>query len=262
MISIVTPTFNSEKYLESCIQSIISQSYKNYEHIVIDGGSSDSTIDILKKYENQYPLRWISEKDNGMYDAIKKGFEIAKGDIFCWINSDDMFMPWTLQVVEKVMKNSEVQWITGIPSHFNEEGVNFMNLFNNPIIDSWFIRNGWMEGRKLWSIQQESCFWKRELYEKVGGIDNKYSLAGDFHLWVKFAQYTDLYAVNSVLAGFRIHEGQLSENKEAYYTEIGKLNHIQKFASKHGYYKKMFNLYLRITRKKVQQCSQLIQIDK
>lgn len=110
MISIVTPTYNSEQYLEDCIQSIMKQRYKDYEHIVVDGGSSDGTIDILKKYENQYPLRWISEKDRGMYDAIRKGFKMARGDIFCWLNSDDMFMPWTLQVVGKVMKNSRVQY--------------------------------------------------------------------------------------------------------------------------------------------------------
>lgn len=111
---------------EDCIQSIMKQRYKDYEHIVVDGGSSDGTIDILKKYENQYPLRWISEKDRGMYDAIRKGFKMARGDIFCWLNSDDMFMPWTLQVVGKVMKNSRVQWITGLPSHFNEDGMFYL----------------------------------------------------------------------------------------------------------------------------------------
>lgn len=262
MISIITPTFNSEQYLEDCIQSIIKQNYQRYEHIVIDGGSSDRTIDILKKYEGQYPLRWISEKDEGMYDAIRKGFNMAKGNILCWLNSDDMFMPWTFQVVDKAMKDKRIQWITGLPSHFNEDGINYMPISYNAIIDSWFIRHGWMEGRKLWAIQQESCFWTKELYEKVGGIDKQYRLAGDFHLWVKFAQCTELYTVNSILAGFRIHKGQLSGNKEAYYAEVGCLNSIQRFISKKGYYKKAYNLITKIEKKFKRSNYLWIQIDK
>lgn len=185
-----------------------------------------------------------------------------RGDIFCWLNSDDMFMPWTLQVVGKVMKNSRVQWITGLPSHFNEDGINYMPILSNPIFDSWFIKHGWMEGRKLWAIQQESCFWTKDLYEKVGGIDKNCRLAGDFHLWVKFAHCTDLYTVNSVLAGFRIHEGQLSGDRNAYYAEIGSLNSIQNFASKHGYYKKAYNLYLKIKKNSSKRCSLWIQVNK
>lgn len=262
MISIITPTFNSEQYLEDCIQSIIKQDYQDYEHIVIDGGSGDRTIDILRKYEGKYPLRWISEKDKGMYDAIRKGFNMAKGDVFCWLNSDDMFMPWTLKAVAMVMRDKKIQWITGLPSHFNEEGLNYMPISYNPTINPWFIRHGWMEGRKLWSIQQESCFWTRELYEKVGGIDKQYHLAGDFHLWVKFAQYTELYTVNSVLAGFRIHKGQLSGDKNAYYAEVGELNSIQRFMSEKGLYEKGYNFYLKIKKILKQRDSLWIQLDK
>lgn len=262
MISIVTPTFNSEQYLEDCIHSVMNQNYTNYEHIVVDGGSADKTIDILKKYERQYPLRWISENDDGMYDAIRKGFNMARGDIFCWLNSDDMFMPWTLQVVDMVMKNKKVQWITGLPSHFNEEGINYMPIYYNATIDSWFIRHGWMEGRKLWAIQQESCFWSRELYEKVGGIDKQYRLAGDFHLWVKFAENTELYTVNSVLAGFRIHQGQLSGNKDAYYDEVGYLSSIQRYMSKKRYYRKIYNFHLKTKKILKKRNSLWIQIDK
>ncbi len=107
MISIVTPTYNSEKYLEECILSIKNQKFTDYEHIIVDGKSSDRTLDIIKKYDGTYPMRWISEKDKGMYDAISKGFKIAKGDIFCWLNSDDMYMPWTLAAVDAVIKKKE-----------------------------------------------------------------------------------------------------------------------------------------------------------
>ena len=98
-ISIVTPTFNSEEYLETCILSIRNQHYENLEHIIVDGGSTDSTLEIIRKYELDYPLRWISEPDDGMYDAINKGFSMSSGDILAWLNSDDFYFPWTCEVV-------------------------------------------------------------------------------------------------------------------------------------------------------------------
>lgn len=245
MISIVTPTFNSEKYLENCILSIIQQTGCTYEHIIVDGGSTDNTLSIVQKYEGKYPMKWISEKDNGMYDAIIKGFNLASGDIYCWLNSDDMYMPWTLKTVQIAMNKREVQWIMGLPSNFNSEGVCYLPTGESIPIDRWFIRRGWMESRKLWAIQQESSFWKRELYEKVGGLDPRYKLAGDYYLWKKFAKIADLYMVNSVLAGFRIHSGQLSGNIEAYQEEIGKMNGIQEFMSNHDLYKKIYNVNLK-----------------
>ena len=102
-VSIVTPTYNSEEYLEKCIQSIMGQSHTDYEHIIVDGGSKDRTIEIIKKYENQYNMIWISEPDQGMYDAIAKGFRMATGDILCWLNSDDFYMPWTLKEVSTIL---------------------------------------------------------------------------------------------------------------------------------------------------------------
>ena len=88
-ISIVTPSFNSAKFIEDCIQSGLAQNYDNFEHIIIDGGSTDGTIEILKKYSH---LKWISEPDEGQSDALNKGFEIANGEIICWLNSDDLLL--------------------------------------------------------------------------------------------------------------------------------------------------------------------------
>ena len=248
MISIITPTYNSEKYLEKCILSILQQGCCEYEHIIVDGGSTDGTLSIIRKYEKLYPMKWISEKDNGMYDAIAKGFKLASGDIFCWLNSDDMYMPWTLRAVQIAMNHKDVKWIMGMPSNFNAEGICYLPLGEPIPISRWFIRKGWMENRKLWSIQQESSFWKRELYEQVGGLDQQYKLAGDYHLWKKFADVADLYMVDSVLAGFRIHEGQLSGNIEEYRAEIGKLSRIQAFMSKYNLYKKTYSFSLKLKR--------------
>ena len=225
MISIITPTFNSEEYLEDCIKSIIAQTYVNYEHIIVDGGSTDNTIKIIKKYENQYPVCWISENDNGMYDAIAKGFKMAKGDIFCWLNSDDMYMPWTLETVNRVMNRKvgeeKVQWCVGRDSRFTHDGINYIVSNRVRVFPRQLIAKGWMNGVMLGCLQQESSFWTRELYEAVGGLDTSYRYAGDYHLWRKFATKTSLYSLNSVLAGFRIHAGQKSGNKDAYLAEIG-----------------------------------------
>lgn len=236
MISIITPTYNSEEYLEDCIKSIIAQTCKEYEHIIVDGGSTDSTLEIIKKYENQYPMRWISEKDKGMYDAIAKGFKMAKGDIFCWLNSDDMYMPWTLETVNRVMnskvRGEQVQWCVGRDSRFTHDGINYVVSKRVRVFPRKLIAKGWMNGIMLGCLQQESSFWTRELYESVGGLDTKYKYAGDYHLWKKFAAKTSLYSLNSVLAGFRIHEGQKSGDKDAYLAEIGSFNRVIKLAGK------------------------------
>ena len=247
MISIITPTYNSEEYLEDCIKSIMSQTYTNYEHIIVDGGSLDGTIDIIKKYENKYPVHWISEKDNGMYDAIAKGFKLAKGDIFCWLNSDDMYMPWTLnvisQIIGKEVNGKKIQWCVGLESRYTANGINYVVGKGIKVFPRQFIRRGWHNGCKLECLQQESSFWSRELYESVGGIDTIYKMAGDYHLWKKFATKEELYSINSIVSGFRIHEGQKSGDRAAYIKEEGELNSIEKILAKLKFYKIIDRIY-------------------
>lgn len=224
-ISIVTPTYNSAQYLEECILSIKKQNYDNYEHIIVDGGSTDGTLDIIKKYEGTYPMKWISESDEGMYDAINKGFRMASGDIYAWLNSDDFYFPWTFQVVAKAFVKKEIDWLTGIPSNTKKYGTcdityqlpNLPTVYCTPL-----IKKGIYDGRIMYFVQQESCFWSRNLWEQVGGIAKKYKLAGDYFLWKKFAERARLYTIHCNLASFRIHEEQKSKDIEAYYAEIGK----------------------------------------
>ena len=221
-ISIVTPTYNSEQYLEQCILSIKNQISDNYEHIIVDGGSTDNTLDIIRKYEGTYPMKWISEPDEGMYDAINKGFRMASGEIYAWINSDDFYFPWTLEVVAKAFSQKDIQWLSGIPSNTQKLGgteITYL-LPNMPTVyNTKMIEKGVYDGQRMYFVQQESCFWTRQLWDRVGGVDVQYKMAGDYYLWRNFATHTQLYTINCNLASFRIHEEQKSSNIDKYYME-------------------------------------------
>lgn len=231
-VTIVTVCYNSEKYIEECILSVLRQTYDNVEHIIVDGGSTDATLSIIKKYEDRYNMRWISEKDNGMYDAITKGFKMASGDIYAWLNSDDMYMPWACEIVATVMENTDVRWVTGIPCHYNERGVLHNIPRITPVFPQRFIAKGYMDGRIATFLEQESMFWSKELWEEHGHIINKYKAAGDYHLWRAFAKSQPLYTIDSILAGFRIHAGQKSSDRIKYYSEIDYLGKKKKVLKK------------------------------
>ena len=120
-ISIVTPSFNQGKYIEQTIQSVLSQNYPNLEYIIIDGGSTDGTVEIIKKYEQQLTY-WISEPDKGQTDAINKGFAKCTGEIFNWINSDDYYSPNSLHIVAEVFsENPTAKVVCGLENGFYNE---------------------------------------------------------------------------------------------------------------------------------------------
>ncbi|MCB5920268.1 glycosyltransferase family 2 protein [Mediterraneibacter faecis] len=227
-VTIVTVCYNSEKYLEDCIKSIMNQTYDNVEHIIVDGESKDNTLDIIKKYDGKYNMRWISEPDNGMYDAIYKGFQMATGDIYAWLNSDDMYMPWACELVAKVMEETDVEWCTGIPCHYTESGIAYNIPRVTPVFPRKFILKGYMDGRVATFLEQESMFWSKKLWDLCGNTILRYKYAGDYHLWREFSKYQQLITLDSVVSGFRIHKGQKSEDRNKYYGEIGSLNLINK----------------------------------
>ena len=122
-ISIVTPSFNQAPYIEETLQSVLGQNYPNLEYVVIDGGSADGSVDIIKKYEDQLHY-FVSEKDFGHGHAINKGFAKTSGEIMAWINSDDKYMPWAFNVVAEIFKKfPEVDWIIGYNGIWNSQGV-------------------------------------------------------------------------------------------------------------------------------------------
>lgn len=209
-ISIVTACFNMEATIEDTIRSVLSQNYPNLEYIIVDGASTDGTLDIIKKYEQNISLV-ISEPDNGMYDAINKGFSHATGDIYAWINADDIYMPWALKTIARLFtEHSEVQWCIGQTTFMCKERIP-NKFFNFPSAYSRKnIMRGWHRKHVFGNLQQESMFWRRQLWEKAGSLDTTLKVAADFELWIRFARYAELVTVALPISAFYISQYSLS----------------------------------------------------
>ena len=250
LITVVTVVYNGEKFIEETILSVINQTYDNVEYIIMDGGSTDETINILKKYE-EYIDYWVSEKDAGMYDALHKGFKLGNGSIYSWINSDDIYEQGALKIVADTFIKHKIDWLTAVPSVIDVNG-NVISVEYPFYYHKHLIRNGLFRGDMLGFIQQESTFFSSKLYWK-SPLNTSYKFAGDYHLWCGFANYSKLYTLKTTLAYFRIHNKQLSSDKEKYYQECDdlKINFLYKNLVKINSIKKMIKSILILSNKKM-----------
>jgi glycosyltransferase involved in cell wall biosynthesis len=217
-ISIVTPSYNQYEYLEKTIISVISQDYDGLEYVVIDAGSSDGSVEIIKRYEKELSY-WVSEPDGGHADGINKGFAQTHAGIMGWINSSDTYYPWTLRTVVKIFEDlPEVRWISGIPSVISGD------TGPKKIRADYRNKYDFLSGRYNW-LQQESVFWRRNLWEETGRkLDTSIKYACDFELWLRFFRKAPLCYVNTILAGFRTHENQRGATAaEVYRAEAAEL---------------------------------------
>ncbi|MDB6029267.1 MAG: hypothetical protein JWM68_5490 [Verrucomicrobiales bacterium] len=225
-ISIVTPSFNQAPFLAETIESVLGQNYPNLEYVIIDGGSTDGSVEIIRKYEKHLAY-WVSEPDRGQYDAINKGFARTKGDIMAWINSDDKHTPWTLRVASEIFAQFQtVEWLTtNYPLFAGEQGIAADCVKLHGFNREAFFRGANLPGGDWHAdffIQQESTFWRRSLWNRAGNrIDSGLKLAGDFELWARFfSEGAELHGVNVPLACFRHQKTQRSalQSKE-YFAE-------------------------------------------
>jgi len=209
-ITVVTPSYNQGKFLEEAILSVINQNYPNLEYIIIDGGSTDNSIEIIKKYE-KYLAYWISEKDRGQADAIRKGFAMATGQLIGWLNSDDMYFPDALIEIGKAyLRNPDASIYTG--------GIAIGALNDGPIKKCRFPPR-WLIFRKygLFGIGQQSSFFNRRFYEKVGGINIKFFHRMDADLIFRLLNSNPcMVRVNKMIGFIRFHETA----KSAYAKEL------------------------------------------
>lgn len=208
-ISIVTPSFNQGQFLEATIRSVLNQNYPNLEYIIMDGGSTDNSVEIIKKYAGHLAY-WKSERDRGQNHAITEGFKRATGDIFAYLNPDVIYFPWTLQIVGQVLTQlPRVQWLTSqttvtIDAAGDPLTVNYsmqqtrLRFYSGMTLGNFFGESGW--------IQQGGTFWRRELWEKAGAyMDETLERVGDFDLWARMYQHGELTGTRIPLAAYRQH---------------------------------------------------------
>lgn len=200
LITIITPSYNQGKYIRETIESVLQQKIEGLEYIVMDGGSTDETVDILKSYGER--INWKSEKDKGQTDAVNKGIKLAHGDIIGWLNSDDIYYPGAIEKVLAIFKqNPEIKVVYGNANHIKEDG---------SIIEAYYTEDFDYERLKdICYICQPSLFFRKELVEKYGYLDEKLQYCMDYDYWLRLGKDTYFYRLNETIAGSRLYD----ENK-------------------------------------------------
>jgi glycosyltransferase involved in cell wall biosynthesis len=218
-ISIVTPSYNQGRFLERTILSVLNQNYPNLEYIILDGGSTDDSVEIIKRYE-KYLAYWVSEKDAGQADAIKKGFRQSTGQILAWLNSDDVYLSGTLYRIAGVFKNiPDVGVVYGNVCLTDEEDRIIAERRLTPYMPH-ISRLGFLYGG--FGISQSASFWTRDLYRRVGEINPDFVHCLDNDLFVRFALARAKFAfVREFFAGARMHRS----SKTATLHHIAKKEH-------------------------------------
>lgn len=198
LVSIITPSFNQAKYLEATLRSVLGQNYQRIEYIVVDGGSTDGSLEIIRAYEARLN-RWISEPDLGQADAINKGFAMATGEIMAWLNSDDTYEPGAIEsAVQFLNRHREVGMVYGSAFYIDESGKRIARYPAGPT-DHTGLRRG------VNTIPQQAMFFRSRLWKMVGPLDPTFFYAMDYDLWVRISAVSPIAFHPEPWANFRLH---------------------------------------------------------
>jgi glycosyltransferase involved in cell wall biosynthesis len=214
LVTIITPSFNQAKFLEQAILSVLNQDYPHIEYIVMDGGSTDGSVEIIRRYEDRL-ASWTCQRDNGQTDAIRRGFARATGAVFAWLNSDDTLAPSAVRIAVDAMRRfPQAGVIYGDRLHVDAKG-NVIGVNRMPAFyPSMFLRN--------LTLPQETVFFRREVYEKAGELDETLAFSMDFDLWVRMAKIAGTGGVRHVpafLGCYREHASSKSVTPQRYADE-------------------------------------------
>lgn len=242
-ISIVTPSYNQGAFLEKTIQSVLSQDYPNLEYIVIDGGSTDDSMQIISRYKDKL-LYWESEKDNGFGHAINKGFAKATGEVLAWLNSDDLLLPGALLKIGTYFRDHEdVGLVFGDRHVVDEKGtlISLRRYFT-------YVKGQLRHGK---TFPQECTFWRREAFIKAGGyLDETLKFGIDFDLWCRISKHAKIDHISYYLGAYRVQP--LSKSSTIASTGlIERSSIIKKHFGRHPSLMEMrlFQMYLGILRR-------------
>ena len=198
LVTVISPSYNQVNFLEQAIQSVLNQDYPNIEYIIVDGGSTDGSAEVIKKYETQLAW-WVSERDQGQADAFNKGLQHANGKYIGWLNSDDLYLPHSIsEAIELLENNQELAFVFSDVKSIDQNGktTNIMKYGEWNVLDLMQFK----------IIGQPAVFMRRDLLIRVGGLDTSYHFLLDHHLWLKLASNAPIkYSKRSLWAAARFH---------------------------------------------------------
>ena len=211
-ISVITPSFNQGKFLERTILSVLNQNYPNLEFIIIDGGSSDESVDIIRKYSDRLTY-WVSEPDGGQVDAINKGLKRATGEWLCWQNSDDIFLPGAFEcLAESAIKHPSAGLIIGNMVLIDEN--------SRPLRELRYVKpdhRGMLAEGML--LANQAAFWRRELQDRIGLLDESYQCSFDYDWFLRLTAVCSSVHINRTLGALRLHSETKTSNQANLFSE-------------------------------------------